>query len=304
MAKMQFEIMNEYYKKKAGKKIFRRICFIVGVLFAVISTILFLYLLLEGETFSGSKSASDTQASQIVPQEGRGSAEAEPSAEAGAEKEAHSFMLRIWGFEEAVPLPEDGSFSLYSFCGRDRFTGMTFEIAGDQIQKAEVSVDRGALYLCTERFTMPLNEYAAKTVNYTMESEEMSFYWPEESETKHYDMYYHADGLARFICMEKTGAKIEMDYSPGTAFGLYAEKSYIGAEEGVNAERQALDYEGSRLSVSVTFEDGSVLAKNYVLHAGRLAGSFSENENRFAAESRFAEDGEESVYGVLAVPAA
>ncbi|MBX9033833.1 hypothetical protein [Gordonibacter massiliensis (ex Traore et al. 2017)] len=146
--------------------------------------------------------------------------------------------------------------------GGGQFTGCMFQIAGESIESAEVSLDRGELYRCDEEWVQA-------------EGGEIEALMAAEGDWQASLAKVYADGRAHLFRFTRLGPSVVEGGSgaSGMRFGIWLPDANDGegSSSGPGANMLPLDWlDGAKLTVSVRFADGSSEAKEVVLHTGYL----------------------------------
>ncbi|MEY8331903.1 hypothetical protein AALB53_02075 [Lachnospiraceae bacterium 47-T17] len=215
---------------------------------------------------------------------------------------ASDFSLTVYGQETRLAGGQDGSLAFTDIgCGEGGYTGMLFQVQGDDIADVRISVDRGELYTATE-------EAIAEDVFYELAAQGL----PDEDGDPNTHTVYKLIGEPDFEEKDeqapplevigyhctKSGAQVEGAYDGELYYGFYIPDDVTSAKEDLaEAYHEQLGvFDGGTLTVTITRGDGSSMSKDYALSTAKLA----LDENRNVTQQEWIEGGEGFVYGILA----
>jgi len=172
------------------------------------------------------------------------------------------------------------------------FTGCLFQVTGDEIRQVSLSLDRGGLYR-----SQLLENLTAEEMQAIREAQERGEMAPTSIDQD-------ADGNWSTEQMAKLGSAVTEDYDPNARYGFWtqgAETAAWRADSRTAAQASVDQLDGARLTVTVTFTDGSAQTDTYRLSTGRLRVSWNEDGTMGGLLPGLAGDDEAYVYGVYAV---
>ncbi len=213
-----------------------------------------------------------------------------------------SFGLTAYAAEtgEYYKSNANGGLALISGSGMARedighYTGCLFQITGKDILSVSASVDRGGLYRSETR--TGLTDEEVRSLFQQEERGELLCTVYGDSE----DAPMNAD------IMTALGDSFTEDYDPAVNYGFWVPPKLYQMEDSDPDEdlRQAAwdsidTFDGAKLTVKVTFADGSEQSKTYSLSTGRLKMVYEEDGTQTVLPI-LAGDEDLCVYGVYAV---
>lgn len=225
-----------------------------------------------------------------------------PGAESetdGAALPAFSFGLTAYAADTGEYAPSNANGALAFRTGGEGgwtesggyYTGCMFQVTGEDIASVSLSIDRGGLYRC--RLRTDLTEAEIAQARRAM----------EEGTLAAAAITQEADGSWSMPEITSPETSVTEDYDPEASYGFWV--------PGVDAERwqadlreashESIDYlDGARLTVCVTFSDGSTQSKTYTLSTGRLRYAPDGDGPGGTLLPQLAGDDESYVYGVYA----
>lgn len=186
------------------------------------------------------------------------------------------------------------------------YTGIMFNIQGEEISNVDILIDKGELYSATIEYTTEeaLHEWMAQgmpdldhsidtyTIVETVESEQEDIKEQEDINLQNVKLYH----------CTKRGTEINEAYASETYYGLYIPDSALPAMSNETDLAEASHnmlriFDDAVLSVTVTYSDGSRFTKKYELSAAKLIqdehGTITQEEWKGGDEGRF-------IYGIIA----
>ena len=181
------------------------------------------------------------------------------------------------------------------------YTGCLFQVAGENIQTISLAIDREALYRSRTLTDLP--------------GEEVQKYLEAEASGTEYQLPGGGDVIAAVYSegeegpltlevVTDLGASVTEDYDPEARYGfLIPDTGDIDWEGDPRAANQeSIDrLDGARLTVTVTFTDGTEQTKTYTLSTGRLKVEYDANSPGGTLLPQLAGDEDPWIYGVYAV---
>ena len=181
------------------------------------------------------------------------------------------------------------------------YTGCLFQVAGENIQTISLAIDREALYRSRTLTDLP--------------REEVQKYLEAEASGTEYQLpggegvisAIYSEGEEDPLTLEVVtdlGASVTEDYDPEARYGfLIPDTGDIDWEGDPRAANQeSIDQlDGARLTVTVTFTDGTEQTKTYTLSTGRLKVEYDANSPGGTLLPQLAGDEDPWIYGVYAV---
>ena len=180
------------------------------------------------------------------------------------------------------------------------YTGCLFQVAGENIQTISLAIDREALYRSRTLTDLP--------------GEEVQKYLEAEASGTEYQLPGGGDVIAAVYSegeegpltlkvVTDLGASVTEDYDPEARYGfLIPDTGDIDWEgDPRTANQESIDrLDGARLTVTVTFDDGSEQTKTYTLSAGKLRVEYA-GDGTMTLLPQLAGDDDPWIYGVYAV---
>ena len=181
------------------------------------------------------------------------------------------------------------------------YTGCLFQVAGENIQTISLAIDREALYRSRTLTDLP--------------GEEVQKYLEAEASGTEYQLPGGGDVIAAVYSegeedpltlevVTDLGASVTEVYDPEARYGfLIPDTGDIDWEGDPRAANQeSIDQlDGARLTVTVTFTDGTEQTKTYTLSTGRLKVEYDANSPGGTLLPQLAGDDDPWIYGVYAV---
>lgn len=226
----------------------------------------------------------------------------QPAADAVAETVAHSFGIVAYAADTGETIaPKDSKIVFDDGAGTNDlekgfFSGCLFKVTGENIQSVSASIDKGGLYRAKTLRELNYEEYckmaeaaddalragesspaaaavAASDPRLAGADEVMLFGRGETDDLS--EMEWYAD-----VCWKLENGFTE-DYDPEVSYGFWAEPQPF--DETVDV-RQAWhdridEFDGAKLTVTVTFTDGTTDTQTLTLHTGKLGCEYVEGEN-------------------------
>ena len=181
------------------------------------------------------------------------------------------------------------------------YTGCLFQVAGENIQTISLAIDREALYRSRTLTDLP--------------GEEVQKYLEAEANGTEYQLpggegvinAIYSEGEEDPLTLEVVtdlGASVAEDYDPEARYGFLipdtGDVDWTGDPRAANQE--SIDQlDGARLTVTVTFTDGTEQTKTYTLSTGRLKVEYDANSPGGTLLPQLAGDEDPWIYGVYAV---
>ena len=180
------------------------------------------------------------------------------------------------------------------------YTGCLFQVAGENIQTISLAIDREALYRSRTLTDLP--------------GEEVQKYLEAEASGTEYQLpgggdviaAVYSEGEEEPLTLEVVtdlGASVTEDYDPEARYGfLIPDTGDIDWEgDPRTANQESIDrLDGARLTVTVTFDDGSEQTKIYTLSTGQLKVEYEE-DGTMTLLPQLAGDDDPWIYGVYSV---
>ena len=208
----------------------------------------------------------------------------------------YSFGLTAYAAETGETVRPNANGGLALFCGdgmadeeNGDFTGCLFQVTGENIQTVSLSIDRGGLYRSETRTGLT--------------DEEVRKLWQAEEAGNLVCSVYgeDEDGPMNAEVMTALGADVTESFDPEVRYGFWVPEYHEDPDADLQqAAWASMDtFDGARLTVSVTFADGTEQSKTYTLSTGRLRVEYNEDGTRTMLP-QLAGDEEPFVYGIYA----
>ena len=171
------------------------------------------------------------------------------------------------------------------------YTGCLFQVTGENIAAVSLSIDRGGLYRCRMRTDLTEEEMTA----YRQAMAEGTLVPAAISQAE--------DGTWYMPEMALLGSEAAEDYDPEASYGFWVQGADASAWQSDMraASQESIDQlDGARLTVEITFTDGSTQSKTYTLSTGRLRYAQDGDNPGGTLLPQLAGDNEPYVYGVYA----
>ncbi len=187
--------------------------------------------------------------------------------------------------------------------GEGHYTGCLFQVQGGDIQTISLAIDRGELY-------------RSRTLTDVPKDEVRGFLEAEANGTEHPFSGREGDGVIGSISGEEEegpmtmevvtalGTSVTEDYDPEVRYGFLipdtGDVDWSGDPRTANQE--SIDQlDGARLTVTVTFADGSEQSKTYTLSTGRLKVVYDTDHPGGTLLPQLAGEEDPWIYGVYAM---
>ena len=181
------------------------------------------------------------------------------------------------------------------------YTGYLFQVQGEDIAGVSLAVDRGGLY---RHEPLPdLTDEEIAEIREKLRTGEKTMF--DYNVGGHYSI---AENRTEWEVDQWTrlGAQATEDYNPAVSYGFW-----VPPERVTEAEKQLQDnqeqmrymldlFDGARLTVTVTFADGTEQTKTYQLSTGRLKVEY-EGDGTMTLLPQLAGDEDLWIYGIYAV---
>jgi hypothetical protein len=202
----------------------------------------------------------------------------------------------------AAELPEDGEYvsgEVYSIRVNDLSTGFCggyipelFSIGGRNIAKVKLSADKNEIFtskpLYKEDAEYPTDSEVA-SCNANPYTDRGYYNWVNDTDYKKYaetgvkELKYHYD------YWQVQGDTYEAEYNANLSYGFFSQESI-----NVDTGDLRLDYhtmvdmlEGTKLTITVTYENGQSEEHHYLVHSGKVLCEYNEDEYKFERQERF-----------------
>jgi len=211
----------------------------------------------------------------------------------------YSFGLTAYAAEtgETVRPNANGGLALDSGSGMaseeiGHYTGCLFQVTGEGIETVSLAVNRGGLYRSETRTGLT--------------TEEVRKLWQaEEAGGPVCNVYGESENAPMNAeVMTALGSSTTEDFDPEVRYGFWVPPEEYEADPDEDLRQAAwasIDtFDGARLTVKVTFADGTEQSKTYTLFTGRLRAEYGE-DGTLNMLPQLAGDQEPYVYGIYAI---
>ena len=184
--------------------------------------------------------------------------------------------------------------------GSGHYTGCLFQVTGEDIQTISLAIDREALYRSRTLSDLPREE-----VQKYLEAEASGteYQLPGGDEAINAIYSDEEEGTLTLDVVTDLGASVTEDYDPEARYGFLIQDTGGIDWEGDprTANQESIDrLDGARLTVTVTFTDGTEQTKTYQLSTGKLRVEYAE-DGTLTLLPQLAGDEDPWIYGVYAV---
>ena len=184
------------------------------------------------------------------------------------------------------------------------YTGCLFQVTGENIRTISLAIDREALYRSRTLSDLPREE-----VQRYLEAEASGteYQLPGGDEAINAIYSDEEEGTLTLDVVTDLGASVTEDYDPEARYGfLIPDTGDIDWEgDPRTANQESIDrLDGARLTVTVTFTDGTEQTKTYTLSTGKLKVVYDADSPGGTLLPQLAGDDDPWVYGVYAVDTA
>ena len=183
------------------------------------------------------------------------------------------------------------------------YSGCLFKVTGENIKTISATIDKGAVYRAkTVKDTSADRDEWVRSMhqgtNPELDGADTVMVWGNGPEEGAEQMY--AD-----LCWKLDNGFTDA-YDPDTSYGLWLPSEPENDDEDLQqAWHEDVDaFEGAKLTVTVTFTDGSAQTQSMTLHTGKLGIEFHDGESGFSLNGEVLNDAQAEqkgyVYGVYA----
>ena len=191
---------------------------------------------------------------------------------------AHTFGLVAYAADTGeMRQPKDSRIVFDCGSGADDpdkgfFSGCLFKVTGENIKTVSATIDRGAVYRTkTVKDTSADRDEWVRTMhqgtNPELDGADRIMVWGSD------EMHMYAD-----LCWKLDNGFTDA-YDPDTSYGLWLPSQPLTTDDDLQDSRhKAVDgFEGAKLTVTITFTDGSEQTRSMTLHTGKLGVEYKDD---------------------------
>ena len=191
---------------------------------------------------------------------------------------AHTFGLVAYAADTGeMRQPKDSKIVFDTGSGADDpekgfYSGCLFKVTGENIKTVSASIDRGAVYRTkTVKDTSADRDEWVRTMyqgtNPAIDGADRIMVWGSD------EMHMYAD-----LCWKLDNGFTD-EYDPDVSYGLWLPSRQEDADDDLQDSRhKSVDgFEGAKLTVTITFNDGSEQTRSMTLHTGKLGVEYKDD---------------------------
>lgn len=191
---------------------------------------------------------------------------------------AHTFGLVAYAADTGeMRQPKDSKIVFDTGSGADDpekgfYSGCLFKVTGENIKTVSATIDRGAVYRTkTVKDTSADRDEWVRTMyqgtNPAIDGADRIMVWGSD------EMHMYAD-----LCWKLDNGFID-EYDPDVSYGLWLPSRQEDADDDLQDSRhKSVDgFEGAKLTVTITFNDGSEQTRSMTLHTGKLGVEYKDD---------------------------
>ena len=191
---------------------------------------------------------------------------------------AHTFGLVAYAADTGeMRQPKDSRIVFDCGSGADDpdkgfFSGCLFKVTGENIKTVSASIDNGAIYRTkTVKDTSADRDEWVRSMhqgtNPELDGADRIMVWGSD------EMHMYAD-----LCWKLDNGFTDA-YDPDTSYGLWLPSQPLTTDDDLQDSRhKAVDgFEGAKLTVTITFTDGSEQTRSMTLHTGKLGVEYKDD---------------------------
>lgn len=191
---------------------------------------------------------------------------------------AHTFGLVAYAADTGVMRqPKDSKIVFDTGSGADDpekgfYSGCLFKVTGENIKTVSATIDRGAVYRTkTVKDTSADRDEWVRTMyqgtNPAIDGADRIMVWGSD------EMHMYAD-----LCWKLDNGFTD-EYDPDVSYGLWLPSRQEDADDDLQDSRhKSVDgFEGAKLTVTITFNDGSEQTRSMTLHTGKLGVEYKDD---------------------------
>ena len=191
---------------------------------------------------------------------------------------AHTFGLVAYAADTGeMRQPKDSKIVFDTGSGADDpekgfYSGCLFKVTGENIKTVSATIDRGAVYRTkTVKDTAADRGECVRTMyqgtNPAIDGADRIMVWGSD------EMHMYAD-----LCWKLDNGFTD-EYDPDVSYGLWLPSRQEDADDDLQDSRhKSVDgFEGAKLTVTITFNDGSEQTRSMTLHTGKLGVEYKDD---------------------------
>ena len=191
---------------------------------------------------------------------------------------AHTFGLVAYAADTGeMRQPKDSKIVFDTGSGADDpekgfYSGCLFKVTGENIKTVSATIDRGAVYRTkTVKDTSADRDEWVRTMyqgtNPALDGADRIMVWGSD------EMHMYAD-----LCWKLDNGFTD-EYDPDVSYGLWLPSRQEDADDDLQDSRhKSVDgFEGAKLTVTITFNDGSEQTRSMTLHTGKLGVEYKDD---------------------------
>ena len=191
---------------------------------------------------------------------------------------AHTFGLVAYAADTGeMRQPKDSKIVFDTGSGADDpekgfYSGCLFKVTGENIKTVSATIDRGAVYRTkTVKDTSADRDEWVRTMyqgtNPAIDGADRIMVWGSD------EMHMYAD-----LCWKLDNGFTD-EYDPDVSYGLWLPSRQEDADDDLQDSRhKSVDgFEGAKLTVTITFNDGSEQTRSMTLHTGKLGVEYKDD---------------------------
>ena len=188
---------------------------------------------------------------------------------------AHTFGLVAYAADTGeMRQPKDSKIVFDTGSGADDpekgfYSGCLFKVTGENIKTVSATIDRGAVYRTktVKDTAMRVVEPLVADANPAIDGADRIMVWGSD------EMHMYAD-----LCWKLDNGFTD-EYDPDVSYGLWLPSRQEDADDDLQDSRhKSVDgFEGAKLTVTITFNDGSEQTRSMTLHTGKLGVEYKDD---------------------------
>lgn len=191
---------------------------------------------------------------------------------------AHTFGLVAYAADTGeMRQPKDSKIVFDTGSGADDpekgfYSGCLFKVTGENIKTVSATIDRGAVYRTkTVKDTSADRDEWVRTMyqgtNPAIDGADRIMVWGSD------EMHMYAD-----LCWKLDNGFTD-EYDPDVSYGLWLPSRQEDADDDLQDSRHKSveGFEGAKLTVTITFNDGSEQTRSMTLHTGKLGVEYKDD---------------------------
>lgn len=213
---------------------------------------------------------------------------------------AHTFGLVAYAADTGeMRQPKDSKIVFDTGSGADDpekgfYSGCLFKVTGENIKTVSATIDRGAVYRTkTVKDTSADRDEWVRTMyqgtNPAIDGADRIMVWGSD------EMHMYAD-----LCWKLDNGFTD-EYDPDVSYGLWLPSRQEDADDDLQDSRhKSVDgFEGAKLTVTITFNDGSEQTRSMTLHTGKLGVEYKDDTSGSSLTGEVLTDAQAEEQGYL-----